>query len=195
MSRDQATIVGGRSGFRMLGLAALIVAFGAGAGGSTARAAAVAFSFGGTITDASAVNDFGLSIGDVVTLSGSYDDSFYDGVGAGAVPFGLGRGNSLTLALRAITLFESNDIDYLNGFFPTVSFLDGGLAGTTIIMNIGVNGSAVNFSSLGMNFDGEDPSGGFIVGRWGVVPEPSSVALMGLGLIGVAAMGRRHARG
>jgi hypothetical protein len=154
---------------------------------NTAQALPIAFSFDGEILGVDVGNAFGLLVGDTVTMSGTYDDIFHDGTGIDEVPFGLGTGNLLTIVLGAITVFESNDIDFLGGFFPTLLLKNGLLAGTDIVMEIGENGSPIDFDS-GVFFGGADAAGLGIVGRWNVVaiPEPGTVALLSLGVLAFA---------
>lgn len=162
---------------------------------SAAQAAPVNFSLTGTVTFADDGNAFGLSAGDGVSLTGTYDDSDYDGVGEGTVDFGDGTGNTLQITLGSIVLDEFMDVDFLGGTFPTITFLDGVVIDTNIVMDIGTNGSPVEFGS-GTDFDGEDEFGLFISGVWNVptpaVPEPGSLALAGSACLAFGFLARRR---
>ncbi len=167
---------------------------------SAALAVPVGFTVHGVITDADAGNAFGLDVGDLVTASGVFDSDQVDDTDPAFafVGFGLGTGNTMTVVLGAITLNETNDVDFLDGLFPTLVTSFGDFLGIDLIAEIGVNGAPVDFGSFDL-FDGFDADGAFIEGEWivdsfkaRVLPEPASLSIFGLGLVLIGLLRRRR---
>lgn len=161
------------------------------------QAAPVNFSLAGSVTFADAGNGFGVSVGDSVSLTGTYDDSNYSGSGFGRVSFGEGTGNTLQISVGSVVLNEFNDVDFEDGDFPAIMFFDGSVVGTDIVMDLGVNGSPVNFNS-NIVFEGIDENGLVIEGKWDLaaiqtgVPEPGSLTLAGTAALACGFFARRR---
>lgn len=185
---------------KRLALVLAVIVFLAGLG--SAQAAFVHVDATGGIVYAADGNVFGVSVGDLVSLSADYDDSFYDGIGLGFVPFGLGTGNLFTIRVGTLTLLESYDVGYLPGtgrYSPTLGFLDGQLFDPKIDMSFGVNGSPVDFGSGVFEFSGSRSDNGSGVpemfGRWDLpitIPEPGGLTLAALGIVSMGCMGWRR---
>lgn len=160
-----------------------------------AQAGTIHFDVTGIVVFADSGNDFGLDFLDPVSMSGDYDDSFYDGIGFGTVPFGAGTGNTLTFHLGLVTLDETQDKDYFGGKLPEISFFNGFYVDSDVVMDLGVNGSPVNFASGGPGFLGADSNDLGIGGYWlASVPEPGALTLAALGLVSFGGMAWRKRR-
>ncbi len=166
-------------------------------GMSAANAGTVNFSVDTTVLLADPGNVFGLLGGETITLSGSYDDSVYDGVGAGTVYFDSGSGNHLSLVLGSVTLDETNDDGYLGGGFPNVSFIDGNFAGAEFLGSI-VNGQPIDFNLNMGTMDATDSGMGRIQAEFSFVsgssPEPSTIVMAVVGAAGLILVRHRRSR-
>ena len=148
------------------------------AGSVGAHATIIHFRTTGVVTSAEVGNPFGLAANDMILLTGEYDDSFYDGTGAGEVSFGEGTGNSLSLFVGTVTLTETDDIG--SSLFPFVTFMDGNFSGINFLTMGDDNAFGIVFSTVGTGFLGAgiEPRRE-ITGFWNTqtVPEPSTLAL------------------
>jgi outer membrane lipase/esterase len=125
----------------VFGAAALLTVAGA-------NAALMPFSFTGTATEADSGNTFGLAVNDTISVAGEFDDQALSAVGPSTIDFGDGnQPNAMTITLGSVVINEENDVNYTGGTFPTLSYLDGKLVNTNIVMSEGVNGSPVDFNS------------------------------------------------
>ena len=153
---------------------------------SSAHAAPVNFSFTGTVNLSTPGNAFGLNVSDIVTLTGTYDDSFYAGTGGGSVSFAQGTGNTLVITLGSATLNQSMDRDYLITAYPLVGLCDGSLEAFDMLTVSGTNGAVYDFDSLGSTFGITDGAGKRVEGVWDTitcVPEPGSGVMLGSALL------------
>lgn len=95
---------------------------------SAAYAVPVTTTVQGVVEIADASNPFGLSVGDVVTAVGTYDDGSIPAVGASNIEFDSDPSFSLTITLGNFT-FEASDDDDFGAGFPRFQFSDGALTG------------------------------------------------------------------
>jgi len=181
------------------------------------QAALVNFSLTGTITSTTSIcgvddrgdvycerpNEFGLSVGDTIVVSGSYDDSLLTGAGSEFVGFGDGTGNSMSLTIGTSIYTQTSADGYVDGDWPRLLLSDGGFAG----LGYTLYEWFATYESYGMNFESwewlnpyEDPySGWAFYGAWdaesfsatAAVPVPAAVWLFASGLIGLMAASRR----
>ena len=178
-----------------------VVAVGLLAGAVGAHATTIQFSTTGVVTLAEDGNPFGVAVNDTILLTGEYDDSFYDGTGAGEVSFGEGTGNSLSLFVGALTLTEADE--GRGSLFPFVTFMDGNVTGFHFLTIGDDNAFGIVFSSSifepgfrGSGIGtGEDPPGE-IAGVWNfqTVPEPSTLSLFLIVAVGVSLPRFRNSR-
>lgn len=169
---------------------------------TSAQAIPLAFSVTGTVGIADPVNDFGLSSGDAVQLTGQFDSAALAGIGLEALSFGNGSGNQLMLTLGAITLQESDAVDF-DSIFPTLVFLNGVLTQVEFVTSIFFTDAAADLDSSGLDFTAVDPDGGFIDGSFDAgsfttreignpsVPEPATLTLLGVAALAAGAVRRR----
>ena len=162
-------------------------------GGSVANAALVNFSLEGTVDLADSGNVFGLSSGNTVFASGTFDDSVLPGTGEVTIALDA-VGNSLLLEIGTQTFTEMDDSYYGTGF-PNLVFTDGIFTSLNFIGQV----EAFGFfdSNLGF-FEGEDDAFNLITGYWNTssftvtpVPVPAAVWLFGSGLLGLVGVARR----
>ncbi len=191
-----------------LALAALALLLCAGA----VQAVPVNFSLTGNINVADPGNDFGLSIGDTVTLSGMFDDAGLTGIGVEIINFGdLLPGNMFTLPLDSVSLDNTMDVFFALGCCPFIELLDGDFVFLDYVVERFVNGAPDVDFLTGTPVSGLDPlvfvatdsASRIIEGTWNPdsftvtpkgVPEPTTLALIGLGLASLGFAGRRRVR-
>lgn len=145
------------------------------------------------------VNDFGLTEFETVTVTGTFNDSALTSSG-GAISFGDGSGNSMTLSIGTETLFATDDKDYAGGDNPSLSFTSYTSLTSAVLSDFdfltGLDPAVLNyFSSFGLSFD----DGEFMFGDWRenveitAVPVPAAVWLFASGLIGLVGVARKRA--
>lgn len=177
--------------------------------GSTANAALIDFELLGTVELADPDNIFELAEYDEVIVYGTFDHDSLTGIGEETVEFGDGSGNTMELLLGAVILYETDDIDYQYGYFPTLNFYDGEFEGLDYIAYIEDDyGNENFFESYIDDYDAPLFEGGYIdeygdfygiSGYWDyydeypAVPVPAAVWLFGSGLLGLAGVARRKA--
>lgn len=170
-------------------LAAVALSFSMG----SAQAALWDFTLTGEVIFADDTNDFNLSGGSPVTVSGTFDDGVLAG-GTGTILFtGL---NTFTVTAGDIEftpdeVFAGTPELWLNAM--TIDYLSGGFNfyATDLV-------TGAIFDSLFNEFDGEDIHMGLISGEWlsfsttpVVIPVPAAVWLLGSGLLGLVGVARR----
>ena len=165
----------------------------------------VNFTFNGVLTNvfSNPVNPFGVVLGDTVTVNGMFDDVALTGSGSEAVFFGVGSGNMLAVEIGNTTFNDTQDTGYAIGTYPRLNFLDGVLTKFEFI----TGGPAPTFATggpltPGLQFEANvnNVSGVWDASTFATTPkgeppvglaEPSSIALMAIGLAGVASIRRR----
>lgn len=167
----------------------------------------------GIVEVADTNNPFGLSVGDIVTAVGSYDDSGVSAVGASSLAFDSEPSFSLTITLGNFTFEASDDDDFGSGF-PRFQFSDGALTGIEFERDGFAFGGFTDLT-LG-EFAGqtlwflEDNVGAVEVlleGTWDfdnavtvpddvvvVVSEPGALLLFATGFMGLLGVSRRRCR-
>ncbi len=176
-------------------LQTLVLALSMTAGG--AQAALVDFTLLGTVGSADTSNGFGLDVSDLITVTGTFDDSALTNVGSEDVLFSMGSGNSLNLVLGSKSFTETDDIQYSSGgSSPKLRFLDGAFDGFNFRTEFGTLGY---FLSVGFSFDSGDDNfyPNYVSGTWtsytvSAVPVPAAVWLFGSGLLGLVGVARRR---
>ena len=159
---------------------------------SVTHAIPVNFSIQGTVENASAMNIFGLSVGDSIFANATFDDSL---IASGDVEFGTDGnafGSPLTFTVGSQTFVESDDEDFIGGSFPLLEFNAGLFSDFDFLSDlfdaeeglefVGRNAADDEIGSINGTFDASTASISPVVAS---VPEPSSMLLMGLGILGL----------
>jgi hypothetical protein len=149
------------------------------------NAALVNFEIDGTVIigDETFPNSFGLTAGDIITATGTIDDSLF-GAGVNTIAFDDDISYTLSIDVNG-TIFTDSDDSSLDG---AVFIFEDGLLTNFDYQN-------TSFSSLGITFDDK----GFMAGQWDTtatitaVPVPAAAWLFGSGLIGLVGLARRKA--
>ena len=144
-------------------------------------AAPVSFELRGRVTSATAGNGFGLSVGDPLLMSGVYDSADYNGTRYGRVLFNQASGNTFTVTLGSVTLTNSMDVQFTQGF-PVLYFHEGQVWYPDFGTDVGVNGAPVDYAAFTeATFEAVFSATNLIEGEWDVVPipEPDALALAG----------------
>ena len=171
----------------------LVSTFALAAGAGGVQAALVNFTLSGTVGSADAGNAFGLNIGDSITMTGVFNDSALNDVGAESVVFSAGSGNSLDIVVGTMSFTETDDVDYSLGSSPSLSFFDGAFTGFDFLTYFGTFGQ---FESTVLSAGAMDDNFNVVNSAWtnysvAAVPVPAAVWLFGSGLLGLAGVARR----
>lgn len=180
-------------------------------GANQASAALVAFSVDGEITQATASNILGLSIGDTVTASGVYDDStlvasLSEPTTTTYVDFTLAS-NNITISMGSMNYNAANgnaaynEMFFFNNVFDGINYE----AADALFDSWGILGDSANsgfdaWDFLGYDLDGTTPlynsvvSGNWLVNTFQVtpVPVPAAVWLFASGALFLGGISRRR---
>ena len=173
--------------------------------GSIVQAGVVDLTLFGETTSASDVNDFGLTVGDQVSLKATFDYSVLSGSGSESIDFSESSGNSLSLFMGDLTFVADNDIDFFAGY-PLINFFDGIFSGIDYLAYSGTNDAPTDLSIEGdTNWNSEPQSARsqqWVTGFWDDdtlsitdtpdIPEPGPLALAGIGILGAWVASRRR---
>jgi len=165
---------------------------------ATAHAAFFSYTITGTVligdeTWGSGSNEFGLSMGDVITATGIFDDAPLLG-GTGTISFESGSLNTMTISVGSATFTASNDKRYSTESKPSLHFDAFALDDFDYLANVGVNLAPQDFSSDILGFDDLN----LMIGEWSstvqtaAVPEPISVVFVSTALAGLLAIRGRQ---
>ncbi len=155
------------------------------------------------------LNIWDLDVGDVAYGYGTYDDDYITGLGNEYIRFD-DTGNSFTIDLGGLVYVDTDDTDYGGGVNPYLSFEDGIINGFSFDSGYGASNDEPRFamtdsnhwraSEIGYDYAHNDVIDGTInvtitpgVGG-GVVPEPTTIVLLGIGLVGLAGAEVRRRR-
>ena len=165
------------------------------AGVGEVQAALVDFTLVGTVSTADTGNGFGLNIGDLITVTGTFDDSMLSGTSTENVVFSATSGNNLNIVAGSKSFTQVDDISYSADTSPALNFFDGAFAGFDYLAEFGVYGY---FDSAGTSIDSGDDNinTNYVTGTWtnytvSSVPVPAAVWLFGSGLLGLVGVARR----
>jgi len=166
---------------------------------SQAQAALFDFSVNGQIGAAAAENSWGLSVGDIFTASGQFDDSVFstvdDGTGTKIFDF-TSPTNNMTITFGNTLYTDGMDVFGGANMFLTAAGAFDGISYLSTLADPGFE--STGFVGGPFDVSGTD-STGFTDGTWDVdsyaqvaaVPVPAAIWLFGSGLIGLAGIGRR----
>ena len=162
-----------------------------------AQAALINFTVNAQIGSAAAGNSFGLTVGDIITASGQFDDTtMITGVFGDYFDFSSSV-NNMSISFGNTDYTDAKEKDggalmyFSNGIFDGISYV------------AAVDPTIPEFLSNGLVGGPFDVSGtdytGYVDGTWQVdsysdvsaVPVPAAIWLFGSGLIGLAGIGRR----
>ncbi|HHJ15971.1 MAG TPA: VPLPA-CTERM sorting domain-containing protein [Gammaproteobacteria bacterium] len=126
-------------------------------------------------------------------MTGVFNDSGLTGTGAESVLFSAGSGNNLNIVVGSMSFTEADDVDYLLGSSPALSFLDGAFNGFDFLAYFGEVGQ---FESTIFSAGAMDDGFNVVNSTWtnysvAPVPVPAALWLFGSGLLGLAGIARR----
>ncbi|WP_206609541.1 VPLPA-CTERM sorting domain-containing protein [Thiohalobacter thiocyanaticus] len=153
-------------------------------GAGSANAALIGFTLEGTVASAAPANPFGLSVNDIITASGVYDDTTIDI--NGDIDFSTGT-NNMEIQVGSYNFTDADDalgggtMTLSGGSFVGLSYLAGTLPG--------FNSTVSTFASLDGTIGGSWDVNSF---QTTVVPVPAAVWLFGSGLLGLVGIARRR---
>lgn len=158
--------------------------------------------FTGTVTTAygPGPNIWALLVADTFTGSVTYDDTLLTGNGPEVVSLGSGSltGSGLSFVLGTHSYTEKDDSGYSTTDDPELTILDGVLMGFNFIYrDIRKDPDYILvYLSIGVWSADDDPAesglgGTFSFDRPDVVPEPSTIALMSIGIVGLLGVAAR----
>ena len=153
---------------------------------SNTHAALVTFNANGTVETADAGNDFLLDAGNIISATGTFDDTGFTGSGLEWFT------TTLSMDIGSITLNGDGAYDG----YTAIVFDDGVFRGFNFSSVADIPGPTAFFDSAFDFFNGEDDSFRYIDGTWNtasytVVPVPAAVWLFASGLLGLAGLARR----
>lgn len=178
--------------------ASTIAAIGLVLGAGSAQAALWNFTLGGEVIYADDPNDYNLSSGSAVTVTGVFDDSVLTG-GTGTVSFATGNpyGNIFTVNAGSIVFTPDEVFSGTPQLTLNAMNVDFASTGFSFYATDGTTGAT--FNSYFGDFDGDDVNWNLVSGEWltfstteVVVPVPAAVWLFGSGLMGLIGIARRN---
>ena len=154
-----------------------------------AQATLVSFTLTGDITAAGNNNPFGVTTADVVTATGTFDNTGFTGLLDQATLL------SLDITVGSESFTNSMDVNFGAG---DITFSLGSFYSLDFNADDGVNGATADFDSFFTSFASDNGGGSTkdIAGTWisysqVVVPVPAAVWLFGSGLLGLVGVARR----
>ena len=162
---------------------------------SQAQAALINFTVDAQIHSAAVGNSFDLSVGDIITASGQFDDS---SISAGVIDF-TSTFNNMSISFGNTVYTDEMDVVGGANMFLTADGIFDGISYLSILASPGFESNG--FVNGPFDVVGND-SAGFVDGTWQVgsysavsaVPVPAAIWLFGSGLIGLAGIGRRKSQ-
>lgn len=168
----------------------------------------------GETTSASNENNFGLTVGDQVSLKATFDSASLSGIGSESIFFNQNSGNSLSLFMGDLIFSANNSGEFILNL-PTIKFIDGIYSGIDYVAYSGINNAPENLFSYGSNWGsitssgnidsqllGQQGSSQWLTGTWDNnsatlnktpdIPEPAPLVLAAIGILGAWVSSRRR---